>query len=52
MLEYKVVETTTVTDDALERILNEWTLQGWQFESIQFAMAFVLFTRQRNGADQ
>jgi len=54
MIEYKVVETTIVTDDSLERILNEWTAQGWQFESIQFAMgggskrpamAFVLFTR-------
>lgn len=54
--EYKVVEATTVTDEALERILNEWTAQGWQFEGMQFAMresskrpamAFVLFTRPR-----
>ncbi len=54
MLEYKVVETSLVTDDALEGILNEWTATGWHYESIQFAMreaskrpamAFVLFTR-------
>ncbi len=54
MLEYKVVETSLVTDDALEGILNEWTAAGWHYENIQFAMreaskrpamAFVLFTR-------
>lgn len=53
---YKVVETSTVTDDELERIINEWVGQGWQFEGIQFAMreaskrpamAFVIFTRPR-----
>jgi len=52
---YKVVETSLVTDEALEKILNEWTAEGWQFEHIQFAMreaskrpamAFVLFTRE------
>ena len=52
--EYKVVEATTVTDEALTRILNEWTAQGWKFDGMQFAMresskrpamAFVLFTR-------
>jgi hypothetical protein len=55
MVEYKVVETSLVTDDSLEQILNEWTAQGWCFEGMQFAMreaskrpamAFVLFTRQ------
>ncbi len=53
---YKVVETSTVTDEALEKILNEWTSRGWRFEQIQFAMseasrrpamAFVLFTREK-----
>ncbi len=53
-LEYKVVETSEVTDAALEKLLNEWTAQGWRLESMQFAMressrrpamAFVLFTR-------
>ncbi len=52
---YKVVETSDVTDEALEAILNEWTPQGWKLESIQFAMreaskrpamAFVTFTRE------
>ncbi len=51
---YKVVETSTVTDEELERILNEWTDKGFAFESIQFVtsvsskrptMAFVFFTK-------
>ncbi len=57
---YKVVETSTVTDEELERILNEWSARGWQLDSIRFvtreasrrpAMAFVLFTRQRPAPD-
>ena len=53
---YKVVETSDVTEGALERILNEWTAQGWRFEMMQFAMrdsskrpamAFVTFVRER-----
>ena len=52
--EYKVVETSSVTDEALERIINETVASGWQLDGIQFAMresskrpamAFVLFTR-------
>ena len=55
MLVYKVVETSTVTEDVLQRILNEWVRQGWTFDSIQFvvrdaskrpSMAFVLFSRE------
>jgi hypothetical protein len=51
---YKVVETQTVTDEALEKIINEWVGQGWLLDGIQFAMrdgskrpamAFILFTR-------
>jgi len=58
MLCYKVVESSLVTDEALEKILNEWTAQGWRFEGMQFAMreaskrpamAFVLFTRESGG---
>jgi hypothetical protein len=54
MTEYRVVELSTVTDEELTRVLNEWTREGWHFEGIQFAMresskrpamAFVLFTR-------
>ncbi len=53
-MEYKVVETSLVTDEALEEILNRWTGAGWHFECVQFAMreaskrpamAFVFFTR-------
>jgi len=52
---YKVVETSDVSAEALESILNEWTAQGWKFDMMQFAMrdsskrpamAFVTFTRE------
>lgn len=55
MLAYKVVETSTVTDESLEAIINDYVGQGWQFDGMQFAMrdaskrpamAFVLFTRK------
>lgn len=55
MLAYKVVETSTVTDEELERLLNTWVRQGWNFDGMQFAMrdsskrptmAFLLFTRE------
>ncbi len=55
-LEYKVVETSEVTDEELTRLINEWTGQGWSYEATQFAMresskrpamAFLLFTRGR-----
>jgi hypothetical protein len=51
---WKVVESSSVTDENLEAIINEWTGQGWVFEGMQFAMresskrpamVFVLFTR-------
>ena len=54
MLAYKVVETSTVTDEMLESIINEWVRKGWAYDGMQFAMrdaskrpamAFVLFTR-------
>ena len=52
---YKVVETSDVTDEALERLLNHWTARGWRFDSLHFVtregsrrpgMAFLFFTRQ------
>ena len=55
-VEYKVVEVASVTDEELEKVLNDWTAQGWTLDGIQFAMresskrpamAFVLFTRRR-----
>jgi hypothetical protein len=59
-LVYKVVETSSVTEDELERILNEKTSEGWIFDGIQFAMrdsskrpsmAFLLFTRADGAAE-
>jgi hypothetical protein len=51
---YKVVETSTVTQEDLEAILNEWSARGWTLEGVHFAMressrrpsmAFVTFIR-------
>jgi len=58
MIEYKVVETSTVTDDELERIINEWLGRGWSFDGIHFvireasrrpSMAFLMFTKEKEG---
>ena len=55
---YKVVEISSVTDEEIESVLNEWSAQGWTLESVQFAMresskrpsmAFVTFTREDDG---
>ena len=55
MLQYKVVELCTVSEETIEEALNHWTLQGWRFDTIQFAMressrrpsmAFLVFTRE------
>ena len=60
-IQYKVVEITMVTDEEIERVLNEWTEKGWTFDGIQFAMresskrpamAFVTFTRSTNGSNR
>jgi len=56
--EYKVVEISTVTDEALQRTINDvvGAGEGWQLEQVRFAMqngskrpamAFVFFTRAR-----
>ena len=53
--EYKVVEITTVTDETIESVLNEWVARGWVYDGLQFAMrdssprpcmAFVTFKRE------
>jgi hypothetical protein len=58
MTEYKVVEVATVTEEELEKALNQWTVEGWRFDGMQFAMresskrpamAFLLFTREEGG---
>jgi hypothetical protein len=56
---YKVVETSNVAEDELERIINERVAEGWIFDGMQFAMresskrpamAFLLFTRPTDAA--
>ena len=58
MIEYKVVETSSVTDDEVERIVNEWVGKGWSFDGIHFvvrdasrrpSMAFIMFTKEKEG---
>ena len=58
-LRYKVVEIAMVTDEEIEKALNEWTAEGWTFDAMQFAMrdsskrpsmAFVTFTREEDDA--
>jgi hypothetical protein len=53
-LEYKFVELSIVTDEAIEKAVNELVAQGWHFDGIHFAMrdsskrpamAFLAFTR-------
>lgn len=55
--EYKIVEVSTVTDEDLEKVINEWVGKGWVFDNIQFAMresskrpsmAFIIFTRNKH----
>lgn len=55
---YKVVETSDVSAETLESILNEWTEKGWRFDMMQLAMrdaskrpamAFVTFVREIEG---
>ncbi|HTS79399.1 MAG TPA: hypothetical protein VMH40_02265 [Myxococcaceae bacterium] len=54
VLQYKVVELSTVDEGSLEHAVNLWVSQGWTLETVQFAMresskrpamAFVFFTR-------
>jgi hypothetical protein len=60
-LRYKVVELGLVTDEEIERTLNEWTAQGWKLDSMHFAMresskrpsmAFVTFARPSSDTEQ
>ncbi len=52
---FKVVELGNVTAEDIEAALNEWSAQGWSFDSIHFAMressrrpsmAFVTFVQE------
>ncbi|HXV36865.1 MAG TPA: DUF4177 domain-containing protein [Myxococcota bacterium] len=57
-VEYKIVEISTVTDETIEAVLNEWVAKGWIYDGLQFAMressprpsmAFVTFKRESGG---
>jgi hypothetical protein len=57
---YKVVELSSVTDEEIEAVLNEWTAKGWTFDTMQFAMresskrpsmVFITFTRPDDSDD-
>jgi len=54
-MRYRVIETTDVTAEGLEEVLNEWTQKGWRFDGMNFvvketarrpSMAFLLFIRE------
>ncbi len=54
-MKYRVIETSDVTAEGLEEILNEWTSKGWRFDGMNFVvkesarrptMAFLLFIRE------
>ena len=59
-LRYKVVEIGMVTDEEIEKTLNEWTAEGWTFDTINFAMresskrpamAFITFIKKEEEGD-
>ena len=59
-IRYRIRETSTVTNEALESIINEEVEKGWIFDCIQFAMrdaskrpsmAFIIFTREEDEED-
>jgi hypothetical protein len=54
-MKYKVKECSVVTDEELEKIINQMVGEGWIFDGIQFAMresskrpamAFLIFTEK------
>ncbi|MGQ9654689.1 MAG: DUF4177 domain-containing protein [Thermodesulfobacteriota bacterium] len=59
-MKYRVVETSTVTDEELERLINELVCLGWELEDVRFvtkessrrpAMAFLFFVRPGSLSD-
>jgi len=59
-MKYKVIETSEVTGESLEGILNRWTEEGWRYDGMQFvvkesarrpSMAFILFVKMEDGED-
>jgi hypothetical protein len=56
-LRYKFVEVSPVTDETLERAVNEWVPRGWTLDTIHFvlresshrpALAFVRMLRDQD----
>jgi len=56
MPKYKVVELTVVTDEEIEKTINEWTSKGYSFDGMHFAMrdsskrpsmVFLMFTMEK-----
>ena len=54
-IRYKFVELSIVTDETIERAVNEWVNQGWILDGIRFvvtdasrrpSMAFISFVRE------
>ncbi len=54
-IRYKFVELSVVTDDTIERAVNEWVAKGWLLDGIRFVMsdasrrpvmAFISFVRE------
>ncbi len=61
MIQYKVVETSDVTEESIEALLNEWTAKGWRFDAMHFVvkesarrptMAFLIFIRTQEASQQ
>jgi hypothetical protein len=55
MVTYKVAELSVVTEDTIERAINQHVAQGWKLDGIKFAigegsrrpaMAFILFIKE------
>ena len=55
---YRVAEVSPVTEETLEKALNERTAAGWDFQSVHFvtrdgshrpALAYLLFTERTAG---
>ena len=56
---FKVVEVSPVGEETLERALNDWTREGWAFQSVHFvsregshrpALAYLFFVRSGSAA--
>jgi hypothetical protein len=61
MIKYKIVEINVVTDEVIEKVVNEWVTKGWVFDQIQFAMrdaskrpamAFIFFIQESSNAPE